>query len=737
MEVPDICYNCFSQRGSYDVCPWCGFVAGTPNKPDYLLQPGIRLWGRYIIGTVLGIGGFGVTYKAWDTRLAAPVAIKEFFPQNLASRMPGETRLRAFSGSNTEAYHLHLARFMDEAKNLARFAGDAHIVSVLDYFEDNGTAYIIMEYLEGETLKQHLAAKGGALPPKEAAAIMEALLAALASIHAKGVIHRDISPDNLFVLRGGSVKVLDFGAARFAVREEWTQSVVVKKGYAPPEQYRGNMKQGVWTDIYAAGATWYKMLTGQTPEESIERWEKDGLRRPSRAGAPVEDAVDKAVMKAMALRPELRFKSAEAMLAALHGEGHTEFPEEELKKRRRVRALSVVLAVVAVAAALVIAGWQLSHGQAPAIVTTGPTLADMNIAPDTITLLVSHSDPEHDPAYTMYNELAAAFMEAYPEHKVIVDKRHYDDLEASPPDFSQPGAPTVFPPYYGNARDYLANLAPLLNGLDAADYYLMDMIETRHRNEDGAVNNIPIGFLCDAAWGSPAKAAAGVTLPESFTSFSQILDVLVPAYSGMNFDAYNALDFMTWFEPEGYRQNVYAPEVWQADFRRYVELRAQQLDPENDVYVEQYFDIMQLPQSNLDDMYHWMGSDAFFIPILKDGQMQGFLTENFSVNSTATENQQHVGMLFIHFLLSERGQNILHVQHDQYFPLNRKAMQQFLAAYPEYTVLEPYFEELNSSGRMPRGLEDQLRELLDYNVSKVDVEGIMRLFMEYQPTEED
>ena len=270
-DINGLCLNCFSYRGEYEVCPHCGNVAGALASEPYLLSPGTVLRGRYIIGAVLGVGGFGVTYKSWDAKLECVVAVKEFYPSGLVNRIPGETLVTTFSGVKQAQFASSLSRFLSEARNLAKFMDSRHIVNVFDSFEENGTAYIVMELLDGRTLKLHLSDRGGALSEYEALSIAEAVLEALCSIHEKGIIHRDISPDNIMILNDGRVKVLDFGAARFsgADSDRFTQSAVVKLGYAPPEQYRSNLRQGVWTDIYAVGATLYKMLTGITPEESM------------------------------------------------------------------------------------------------------------------------------------------------------------------------------------------------------------------------------------------------------------------------------------------------------------------------------------------------------------------------------------------------------------------------------------------------------------------------------------
>lgn len=696
MEFEGICLNCFSQRGVYEVCPYCGYVAGAVPAEGYILLPGTRLWGRYVVGTVLGTGGFGITYRAWDTRLNAMVAIKEFFPQSLVSRMPGEGKVRVFSGDRQEAYAQQLGRFMDEAKNLAKFTGDALIVNVLDFFEDNGTAYIVMEYLDGVTLKEYMAQRGGRLPTAEALAIETDLLKALTNIHAKGIIHRDISPDNIFILRGGTMKVLDFGAARFAVREDsaFTQGVVVKKGYAPPEQYRTNMKQGVWTDIYAAGATLYKMMTGITPEESIERTEKDVLKRPSQTGTAVDAAVDKAVMKAMALRPELRFKSADAMLAALENRTVIDFPEEELKKRRGRNGVLVAVSVLVVLSLAVLVALQAA--KAP-VVTGGPSLANMEIAPDSITVFTYDNEAQTE----AFAQLAAAFMEKYPQHTVEIETyTWYDGIGADlSPRFASDAAPTVFPAYFSDLDQeetpYMADLTLLYNSIDTGDYlFLQDYLaEEQKDNENAEMYDLPTGFEFEVAYVNQVGAQErGLDAPTAITSYDELVALEKQMPGTVDIQAHEMGNLLGILEPQlfdnedlGALEDLvgeYAALYQQGYFRTW----------SNTGEVEYQYDNMMLEFSgSYTSNIRWRQQNGqgqyTLIPVVADGKIAASLRNTYSVSSYASDNQQKVGMLFLHFMLSEYGQNVLYVQHDDLQPLQVGALAQYVEANPDFSFL--------------------------------------------------
>ncbi len=342
----NICLNCFKDNGGYDVCPHCGFVKGTLPEQEYYLYPGTILNERYLIGTVLGFGGFGITYKAWDMKLGSVVAVKEFYPAGLVNRVPGTSEVLVFDGKEKTNFREALERFLDEAKNLAQFNGRANIVNVFGYFEENNTAYYVMEFLDGISLKDYIE-KNGKMTVDVAAAVILDLLNGIGEVHEKGILHRDIAPDNIIITNDGVVKILDFGSARFsAVHSEKTLSAFIKPGYAAPEQYASNGKQGVWTDIYGLGATLYYAVTGVKPEESTDRRTDDKLKRPSELGIDLPVEIDKSIMKAMAIETEFRFKSVDEFIAAIQGDYEIEYPDVEIKKRKKKR---IILASISAA----------------------------------------------------------------------------------------------------------------------------------------------------------------------------------------------------------------------------------------------------------------------------------------------------------------------------------------------------------------------------------------------------
>ncbi|MCD7746720.1 MAG: serine/threonine protein kinase [Lachnospiraceae bacterium] len=317
-----LCVNCFHVvRGGYEVCPFCGFVEGGAPKEACQLRPGTILDERYIIGEAIGQGGFGITYKAFDTNLGTTVAVKEFYPSRYVNRAENETKVSVFSGKKSEEYNKMLARFLEEARNAAIFSKEPDIVNVLAYFESNHTAYMIMEYIEGTLLKQRLK-EDGRLEQQEACTYMCAILRALSKLHAKGIIHRDIGPDNIFLTGEDTIKLLDFGTARFQNSEsEKNLSVVVKPGYSPPEQYLSKGKQDARMDIYAAGAVFFLMLTGHRPMEALERRDNERLDFTGKSGIKINARLKEDIVRALSLNPEERFASADEFRAAIEEHG--------------------------------------------------------------------------------------------------------------------------------------------------------------------------------------------------------------------------------------------------------------------------------------------------------------------------------------------------------------------------------------------------------------------------------
>lgn len=294
-------------------CPHCGYKEGTPPLEAYHLAPETRLQeDRYIIGRVIGFGGFGVTYLAYDQTLQKRIAIKEYLPGEFSTRMPNQEKVTIYSGDKEEQYQSGKGKFIEEAMRLAKFQNVPEVVSVYDCFEENDTAYITMEYLDGESLKSYLE-REGKMSVERALPIIFDILHALEAVHEEGILHRDIAPDNIYLTKDNKVKLLDFGAARFATTtHSRSLTVLIKPGYAPEEQYRSRGDQGTWTDVYAVAATFYKMITGIVPEDALERAAHDTLKPPSKLGVTIGPNTEAALLNALNVKISGRTQTAKA-----------------------------------------------------------------------------------------------------------------------------------------------------------------------------------------------------------------------------------------------------------------------------------------------------------------------------------------------------------------------------------------------------------------------------------------
>lgn len=269
-----VCPNCFSSTPSgQGVCSVCGF-RDSGNKDARILPAGVTLHRRYLIGRTLGIGGFGITYVAYDMKNRIRVAVKEYFPAEWARRMSEGRGILPNSQTMERVYRHGQEVFLNEAKVLSRLRNLPNVVNVRDFFEENGTAYMVMELLEGDTLSGYMRRHQlERMPYQMAGRIIKDVGISLTQVHRQMLLHRDIGPDNIMLINGGrDVKLIDFGATRmYALNSEKSMSVLVKPGFAPIEQYSRNGNQGPWTDVYAMAATYYFLLTGEKPPEAPER----------------------------------------------------------------------------------------------------------------------------------------------------------------------------------------------------------------------------------------------------------------------------------------------------------------------------------------------------------------------------------------------------------------------------------------------------------------------------------
>lgn len=317
VKIKNVCLNCFWELYPDRICPNCKKRAVDTSLGHHLPVRSI-LDKKYLIGNAIGEGGFGITYCAWNLETNKKVAIKEYFPAGNVSRDVKKFQVITNKGPQRLAFEKGLKRFIDETKVLIRFNNLPGIVAIEDFIIANGTAYIVMEFLEGCSLKDYLKKSGGKISVDRAIKLLTPIMEALIQVHNAGLVHRDISPDNIIITKTGEVKLIDFGAAKSMNQDGRSLSVILKPGYAPEEQYRRTGVQGPWTDIYALGVTLYRCIMGHVPPESIERMVDDKIINPAtREDIDIKDYQAKALMKALAVSAKDRYRDVQTFLNAL------------------------------------------------------------------------------------------------------------------------------------------------------------------------------------------------------------------------------------------------------------------------------------------------------------------------------------------------------------------------------------------------------------------------------------
>lgn len=319
IDMQHICFNCFQPTKGHGACVHCGYDPATdagsyPNA----LPHGTVLGGKFIVGRVLGQGGFGITYKAFDPTLENMVAIKEYLPEMMATRTQGNTQVSVYTGSQGDNFQYGVSCFLDEARILAKLSASKSIVAVRSFFEENQTAYFVMDYVAGISFKSYIQNHGGKIPIDDALRIMLPVIDGLRDVHSQGIIHRDVTPDNIYITGDDQVKLLDFGSARYSMGDRSKSlDVILKPGFAPKEQYMRRGRQGPYTDVYSVAACIYAAITGYLPQESLERMEHDALLSPTAAGVALPPSVEAAILKGLAVQPEHRFQDMQDFSKAL------------------------------------------------------------------------------------------------------------------------------------------------------------------------------------------------------------------------------------------------------------------------------------------------------------------------------------------------------------------------------------------------------------------------------------
>lgn len=306
VDAEHLCMKCMNGYVKNGRCTACNSPQMTAQELPTALPLKCILNGRYLIGRMLGAGGFGITYLGYDLVENRRIAIKEFMPTGMVRRDIGKTQMQIVS--DKKDFTDSMQRFLEEARMIYLYQKNPHILQIYSLFQENQTAYYIMEFLEGSDLKHLIKTRGGKMSWPEIKNITLQVIDALAVLHADGVVHRDISPDNIFISPQGKATLIDFGAARlFMAQKQLT--VILKRKYAPIEQYETRGKQGPWTDIYALAATIYHALTGELPPEATSRAYRDDIKTFRQCGVVLEEYVERTLYKALRVEPEERYRN--------------------------------------------------------------------------------------------------------------------------------------------------------------------------------------------------------------------------------------------------------------------------------------------------------------------------------------------------------------------------------------------------------------------------------------------
>ncbi|MCM1288474.1 MAG: serine/threonine protein kinase [Clostridium sp.] len=478
------CMHCMREYDEKHIdagCPHCGYKLGQPPEEPYHLYPETVLNGRYIIGTVLGFGGFGITYKAWDYKLEMVVAIKEYYPAGIVNRVPGTSDVILYTGRGKDEYKKGLSRFLDETHNMAKFSEHENIVNVYDFFEENNTAYIVMEYLDGISFKEYINQQGGSVDTDTMLNVFLAVANALKELHRNKILHRDISPDNIFICEGTKIKLIDFGAARFSSEEDDTsKSIILKPGFAPPEQYRSKGKQGAWTDVYALGATMYRALTGVLPEESVNRTIEDTLKPANAINPDIPEHISNALSVAMALNEDLRFKTIEDFEDAITDKKRVLSVERELKRRKKRRKMIILAASLIV---LLLGGIGIYRYKSME--------RDVKLNEATVVIWCISDGRDNELMNQTYEAMLAEFREDYPHITVNIEvKESYD--AAIKEILEGKGKPTMleFMGDVHNPEIELENISSVYDSVDMNNFYMLE----EYQKLDYAKYIIPIGM---------------------------------------------------------------------------------------------------------------------------------------------------------------------------------------------------------------------------------------------------
>ncbi|AYA99591.1 serine/threonine protein kinase [Lachnoanaerobaculum umeaense] len=647
------CLNCMQiYDEEYGVCPHCGYVPSGNAKELYQLTPGIVLNNRYLIGTALGVGGFGITYVAWDQKLEQKVAIKEFYPSagGIVNRSPGVANVIIYSGEKAIEFEKGKQRFLTEARSMARFSGHPNIVHVYEYFEQNSTAYIAMEFLEGKSFKDYLKENNGPIDCNIAKNVILAVLDALKEIHRAGIIHRDISPDNVFISPEGVIKVIDFGAARFSTgEEEKTMSIILKPGYAPPEQYRTRSSQGPWTDVYAVGAMFYRAVTGVMPDESVNRMVEDKVVPPDKINNEVSSDLSNIIMTAMALDKSLRFKNVDQFEDALLKGEYSDTPDKVLSRRKKFRIITVVASLI-IFIIMISAVFSIYNKKSQKFALKDGTSIEVWLPPsDNIT-----DEKVADQKYSDFDELISGFKKDYAgvdvSFRTFESDEEYQTALEDALDSGGKDVPTVFDSTYLDLDEFDGDLDKLDTTYDFIDLdnsrNIMDYYK-KFKDSD----QVPLSVQYPLIYRNEKYSNSNTTE----TSNSEESDVVID------------YDLDTVIESGDYALN---PNL----------LLAKDSDISSDKTIEDFVNGECLyyisDTSDYKEIQENMAG-KYSVSVVGDKRIKLRFTNLVSVNNHVSDEEKKAGEILVYFLMKEKAQQVLNIKNNNGVPVNSEILNEY------------------------------------------------------------
>lgn len=676
------CLNCMKlYDDQYEVCPYCGFIAGTPPKEMYHLHPGIRLQDRYVVGTVVGFGGFGIIYRAWDERLDTMVAIKEFYPAGIVQRIPGEKEVIIYAGNGKKEFENGISRFLDEARNMAKFSTHSNIMNVYDFFEENNTAYIVMEFLHGISLKQYVKTMGGRIEVNQAIEIISAVCDALKDIHKEGIIHRDISPDNIFICEGGKIKLIDFGAARFSTgEEEKTLSIILKPGFAPPEQYRSKSKQGPWTDVYALAATMYRIVTGVVPEESVNRIVEDNLQAPNEIDPQLSENFSNAIMKGMALNQDLRFQSIQEFQDAIQNKKKITDLNKELKKRKQKRVVGI-----AIVGLLLIVGGIISFQEYQ------EKREAVDLPATTISIwLPADSEDEVESNKEMILDMVEKFQEDQPLVQVEVTCIPVEEYEGKLQEaMATDTMPTIFASdgLDESVLEEAASVNEVFQYVDTSEYYFLNDYKKYYPSG----KQLPMGFTVPVVY---VRRGMGVDIDtivieeyEQLQTGENPLNYYIePEACNLVWSSFDGELINNGEQSDGFTQLqiAYRDDLGNGTCGFGDNDTAMQLfiDGEITYYVGTTEDF-RLMNEKMAGMYEMR-------PLNTDMAV-GEFTNCYSISGQASKDDQHAAAVLLSYMLAPGPQKTMHIIHKNAIPLNQNAYEEFVNSNGKFEIVSDYY----------------------------------------------